>query len=88
MDRTEIREKLTDIVISADPGLAGWKGRMTEDTRIQEDLGLNSVGMLFIAVMIEETFGIRLSDVKVGDLHTISDVTDVILNAAGQGENA
>ena len=78
MDRAQISEKLTEIVISADPNLEAWKDRMTEETRIQEDLGLNSVGMLFIAVMIEETFGIRLSDVKVGDLHTFGDVVDVI----------
>ena len=34
--------------------------------------------MLFIAVMIEETFGIQLNNVYVGSLVRISDVVDMI----------
>ncbi len=78
MDRQEIMEKLKEIVISADESLAGKADGMTEETKILEDLGINSVGMLFIAVMIEETFGIRLENVYVGSLVRMSDVIDMI----------
>ena len=78
MDRQEIMEKLKEIVISADESLAGKTDGMTEETKILEDLGINSVGMLFIAVMIEETFGIQLNNVYVGSLVRMSDVIDMI----------
>ena len=78
MDRNEILEKLKEIVVSADESLADKKDEMTEETKILEDLGINSVGMLFIAVMIEETFGIQLNNVYVGSLVRISDVVDMI----------
>ena len=78
MDRQEIMEKLKEIVISAAESLAGKTDGMTEETKILEDLGINSVGMLFIAVMIEETFGIQLNNVYVGSLVRMSDVIDMI----------
>ena len=78
MDRDGIKSKLAEIVISADESLAGWADRITDGTRIREDLGINSVGMLYIAVMIEETFGITLNNVAVSDLATIGDVVTLI----------
>ena len=78
MDRNEIMEKLKEIVVSADESLAPKMGGVTEETRILEDLGINSVGMLFIAVMIEETFGIQLNNVYVGSLVRMSDVITMV----------
>ena len=43
MDRNEILEKLKEIVVSADESLADKKDEMTEETKILEDLGINSV---------------------------------------------
>ncbi len=78
MSREEILSGLKEIVVSADESLAGKADDMTEETRILEDLGMNSVGMLFIAVMIEETFKVRLDNVSVGDLHTLGDAVTMI----------
>ena len=78
MDRNEIMEKLKEIVVSADESLAPKMDGVTEETRILEDLGINSVGMLFIAVMIEETFGIQLNNVYVGSLVRMSDVITMV----------
>ena len=79
MNRQEIMEKLKEIVVSADESLASKMDGVTEETKILEDLGINSVGMLFIAVMIEETFGIQLNNVYVGSLVKMSDVIDMIM---------
>ena len=78
MDRNGIMEKLKEIVVSADESLAPKMDGVTEETRILEDLGINSVGMLFIAVMIEETFGIQLNNVYVGSLVRMSDVISMV----------
>ncbi len=78
MSRTEIIEKLRDIIVSADPGLEERASRVTEDTRIMQDLGLSSIGMLYIAIAIEEVFAIRFDNVGISDFETVRSIVDYI----------
>lgn len=77
MDKKEILEKLGDIFKlvmgdNADLANAG------EDASLVEDLGLNSVGILYLVIAIEESFGIRFDDVGTSDLKTVGQVADYI----------
>lgn len=83
MNRTEIFEKLKEIIVAADESLAGKMPGVSEDTRILEDLGFTSVGMLFMAVVIEEAFSIQLEHVDIWSLRTLGDVIDAIQNLRG-----
>lgn len=78
MARQEIIEKLKDIIISADPGLEARAVSVSEDTRIMQDLGLSSIGMLYIAIAIEEVFGIRFENVGISDFVTVRSIVDYI----------
>ena len=78
MARQEIIEKLNDIIISADPGLEARAVSVSEDTRIMQDLGLSSIGMLYIAIAIEEVFGIRFENVGISDFVTVRSIVDYI----------
>ena len=78
MMREEIIEKLKDIIVSADPGLAEKAAFVSEDTRIMQDLGLSSIGMLYIAIAIEEVFGIRFDNVGISDFATVRSIVDYI----------
>ena len=51
---------------------------MTEDSDLNTDLGLSSVGILYIVIAIEEMFNIRMDDVSFGDFKTVGDVVDYI----------
>ena len=51
---------------------------LNEDSRLVDDIGLSSVGVLYIVIAIEEFFGIRFDDVGFADFKTISDVIDYI----------
>ena len=51
---------------------------VTEDSNLVTDLGLNSVGILYVVIGIEEFFGIRFDDVTFGDFNTVKDVIDYI----------
>ena len=76
--RQEIIGKLKDIIISADPGLEARASSVTEDTRIMQDLGLSSIGMLYIAIAIEEEFKIRFDNVGISDFKTVRDIVDYV----------
>lgn len=78
LTRDQIIEKLKDIIVSADPGLKEKTGFVCEDTRIMQDLGLSSIGMLYIAIAIEEEFGIRFDNVGISDFVTVRSIVDYI----------
>lgn len=77
MNRAEITEKLKDILLSAsdDPDVLA---KCTEDAKLQTDLGLTSVNMLYTVIAIEETFNIRFDDVTVTSFDTFGDVIGYI----------
>jgi acyl carrier protein len=77
MTRNEIAEKLKDIL-----GLALGNtidlSNCTEESNLTTDLGLNSVGILYVVIAIEEFFNIRFGDVSFGDFQNVGDVLDYI----------
>ena len=77
MNRAEILEKLKEIaeMTVQDPTILA---KMDEDADLNTDLGLSSVGILYIAIAIEELFNIRMDDVSFGDFKTVRDVADYI----------
>lgn len=78
MSRIEIKEKLADVMKMAAPaGLVDFDN-LSEQSRLVEDIGLSSVGILYIVIAIEEFFDIRFDDVGFADFKTISDVVDYI----------
>lgn len=78
MTRAEINEKLKEVI-----GLTMGDGEVnldkcTEESSLTGDLGLNSVGILYVVVAIEEFFGIIFDDVGFGDFKTVGNVVDYI----------
>lgn len=84
MDKNEILEKLSGIFKlvmgenAADPAKSG------ENANLVDDLGLNSVGILYLVIAIEESFGIRFDDVGTSDLKTVGQVVDYISTKVAQ----
>lgn len=78
MNRTEILEQLKEILVSADERGTALLELVTEEARLQEDLGLSSVNLLYMIIAVEETFGIRFDDVGVNAFPTVGDVVTYI----------
>ena len=78
MSRNEIKEKLGDIIKTAMPNAQLKVDALNESANLVTDIGLSSVGVLYIVIAIEETFGIRFDNVGFGDFRTIGDVLDYI----------
>ena len=47
-------------------------------TNIMLDLGVNSVGLIYISIAIEQTFGIDMGEVTFTTFKTVDDVIDYI----------
>ncbi len=79
LSKEEIIVKLKDILLVADGGNADKIGAADESTRLSEDLGLNSVNVLYLVIAIEEVFNIRFDDdTGVDTFKTVGDAADYI----------
>ena len=48
------------------------------DSRLKEDMGMNSISMLYIAMAIEQEYGIEFTNEDLSALNTVQDVLDRI----------
>lgn len=77
MTRSEIFEKLKEVLKNSIDTEVDFD-TITEDTRLIEDLGLNSVGIIFVVISIEEAFSVTFSDVGFNDFQNVKAVVDYI----------
>lgn len=78
MDRSEIIAKLGDIFHMVVGENSVDLADCDENANLVDDLGLNSVGILYLVIAIEEFFNIRFDDVGTSDLKTVGQVVDYI----------
>ena len=78
LSRNEIKQKLTDIMKMVMRDRMPDVATLDESSNLVTDLGLNSVGVLYVVIAIEEFFGIEFENVGFGDFKTIGDVIDYI----------
>lgn len=81
MSRSEVFEKLKEIIKQAAPSQSALIEAADESADLRTDIGLNSIGVLYIVISIEASFDISFDDVSFGDFNTVGDVIDYIVNA-------
>jgi len=83
MSRTEIIEKLKEIFLMVVHNGVNLDN-LNEDANIILDLGVNSVGLIYLAVAIEKTFDLDMSEVSANTFKTVKDVVDFIEKGANK----
>lgn len=78
MSRTEIIDKLKEILLAADDRNRDKVLSCTEESKLINDLGFSSVSMLYMVIAIEEEMGIRFDNVGASDFETLGDVVTYI----------
>lgn len=76
LTREDIRNRLKEIFIGMDEKNRARVDRVTDSAKLVTDLGLNSIGILYMIIAIEETFDIRFDDA--GTFVTLGNVVDYI----------
>lgn len=80
MTREQIMEELKGI-LSAVNGVDINDIHCDEDTNLLTGLGLNSIGMLYMVISIENKFGFRFQDLNMDEMDTVGKVIDRIESA-------
>ncbi len=52
---------------------------ITEDTRLQEDLFLNSLDFIYIIMDLEVQCGVAFSDEEIGSMRTVGDLQEQLI---------
>ena len=77
MNRDEILEKTRKVIYDCFPEMADVELR--EDTVINTDTGIDSMGFVLIICKLEAMFDVRIPERQWKKLSTLGDVTDAIL---------
>lgn len=80
MSRQEIFCKLKELIKNANSTNEGQLETCKEDSDLRGDLGLTSIGVLYLAISIEQTFDIEFNDSSFDDFNKVKDVIDYIEN--------
>lgn len=64
--------------IMADSGNNVDYDKISEESRLMEDIGLTSISMLMLVIGIEEEFGIELPIKEASDAKTVGDIVKII----------
>jgi len=51
---------------------------LTVESHLREDLGINSIGLLYMAMAVEEEFGIKFKNEDFVNIRTVNDVVKCI----------
>ena len=54
--------------------------KLSLDASLREDIGIKSIGLLYMAMAVEEEFGIKFNNEDFVAIHTVGDVITVIEN--------
>lgn len=81
MNREEIFNQLKELIKLANSSTPELIESCTEESDLRTDLGLTSIGVLYLAISIEQTFDIVFSDTAFDDFTKVKDVVDYIYNA-------
>lgn len=70
MNTLERLIKIFSVVFEGDIDTSG----ITAESSLREDIGMNSIGLLYMAMAVEEEFGIKFNNQDFADICTVADV--------------
>ena len=71
MTHQEIEKKVIEIVANK---FSADVSKITGDTRLADDLGVDSFGAVELVFELEENFGLKIPDSDISQIRTISDI--------------
>ena len=61
-----------------------YSGEVPAHARLKEDLHLDSMAMIVVAVGLENAFRVKLQEEDAGDIHTVADLVRLVVQRIGE----
>ena len=75
MERTEIESKLTDLLVDE---LGIERDDIRPDAKFEEDLDVDSLGVVELLMALEDNFGVKIPDEEAEQIKTVGDAVKYI----------
>lgn len=75
MERSEIEAKLTDLLVEE---LGLDRAKVTASARFEEDLEVDSLGVVELLMALEDGFGVKIADEEAEMIATVGQAVDIV----------
>lgn len=75
MERTEIESKLTDLLVDE---LGIERDDIRPDAKFEEDLDVDSLGVVELLMALEDSFGVKIPDEEAEQISTVGEAIDLV----------
>lgn len=75
MEKTEIQSKMTELLVDE---LGLDEEKITPDSRFEEDLEVDSLGVVELLMALEDNFGVQIPDEEAEQLTTVGEAVDLV----------
>lgn len=76
MDRSQVQAKMRDLLVE-ELGLDASK--ITDEAAFEEDLEVDSLGVVELLMALEDEFGVRIPDEEAEDITSVGEAVDLVL---------
>jgi len=76
MDRSEIESRISNLLVS-ELGLDEVK--VSAEARFEEDLEVDSLGVVELLMALEDEFGVKIPDEEAEEIGTVGEAVDVVV---------
>ena len=80
MERAEIESKLTDLLVDE---LGLERDNISSDAKFEEDLEVDSLGVVELLMAIEDNFDVKIPDEEAESITTVDEAVNVIAAKLG-----
>lgn len=75
MERAEIESKLSDLLVDE---LGIERDNIKMDARFEEDLEVDSLGVVELLMALEDNFGVKIPDEEAEQIGTVGEAVDLV----------
>lgn len=75
MDRAEIEAKLTELLVDE---LGIERDAIAPEARFEEDLDVDSLGVVELLMALEDNFGVKIPDEEAEQITTVGEAIDLV----------
>ncbi len=80
MERSEVEAKMVDLLVEE---LGLERDEITMESTFEEDLEVDSLGVVELLMALEDNFGVTIPDEEAEDIVSVSQAVDVVMAKLG-----
>lgn len=78
MTTNDVLRALTPLIRARTEHLPAVPSALTADTRLEQDLRMDSMAIVHVLEDIEDTFGLTIPDERLAGVYTVGDLMDIV----------